>query len=42
VVAVKDIERAGRLLAEFVTRLDESFLTERLAWDKLPVQEEGE
>jgi endoglucanase len=42
VVAVKDIERAGRLLAEFVTRLDESFLTERLAWDNLPVQEEGE
>jgi endoglucanase len=34
VVAVKDIERAGRLLAEFAARLDEAFVTEKLAWDR--------
>jgi putative aminopeptidase FrvX len=31
-IAVKDVERAGRLLAAFIARLDESFL-ESLAWD---------
>jgi putative aminopeptidase FrvX len=31
-VAVKDVERAGRLLAAFIARLDERFL-ESLAWD---------
>lgn len=34
VVAVKDIERAGRLLAEFATRLDEAFVEEKLARDR--------
>jgi endoglucanase len=34
VAAVKDIERAGRLLAEFAARLDETFVTEKLAWDR--------
>jgi putative aminopeptidase FrvX len=31
-VSLKDIARAGRLLAEFVSELDESFL-ERITWD---------
>jgi putative aminopeptidase FrvX len=31
VVALKDIERAGRLLAEFLCRLDDAF-TEALTW----------
>jgi endoglucanase len=30
-IAVKDVERAGRLLAAFIARLDERFL-ESLAW----------
>ena len=34
VAAVKDIERVGRLLAEFAARLDETFVTEKLAWDR--------
>jgi putative aminopeptidase FrvX len=33
VVALKDIQRAGRLLAEFSTRLDEAFVNERLVRD---------
>jgi putative aminopeptidase FrvX len=33
VVAVKDIQRAGRLLSEFATRLDEAFVNEKLARD---------
>ncbi len=37
-MAVKDVERAGRLLAAFVSRLDESFLAS-LAWD-LGLEEE--
>ena len=39
VAEVKDIERAGRLLAEFATRLDEDFVNKKLAWDQ---DEEGE
>ncbi len=31
-VAVKDIERAGRLLAAFISRLDDKFM-DRLTWD---------
>jgi endoglucanase len=34
VVDIKDIERTGRLLAEFAVRLDEAFVTEKLAWDR--------
>ena len=34
VVAVKDIERTGRLLAEFATRLDDAFVDQKLAWDQ--------
>lgn len=34
VAAVKDIGRAGRLMAEFAARLDEAFVTEKLAWDR--------
>jgi endoglucanase len=34
VAAVKDIERVGRLLAEFAMRLDEDFVAEKLAWDQ--------
>ena len=30
---VKDVERAGRLLAEFAARLDEDFVSKTLAWD---------
>jgi endoglucanase len=30
---VRDIDRTGRLIAEFITRLDEKFITEQLAWD---------
>jgi endoglucanase len=44
VVAVKDIERAGRLLAEFASRLDARFVAEKLAWDRdvsAPPAEEG-
>jgi endoglucanase len=41
-VAVKDVERAGRLLAEFATRLDEDFVNQRLAWDVEPAGEENE
>jgi putative aminopeptidase FrvX len=33
VVAVKDIERAGRLLAEFAAQLDEAFVKEKLVRD---------
>lgn len=33
-VEVKDIERAGRLLAEFAARLDEDFVSTKLAWDQ--------
>lgn len=32
-IALKDIKRAGRLLAEFAAQLDEKFL-DRLAWDE--------
>ena len=32
VVALKDIQRAGRLLAEFITSLEEDFLT-KIVWD---------
>ena len=39
-VAVKDIERTGRLLAEFATRLDEDFVSQKLAWDREPAGEE--
>lgn len=39
-VAVKDVERAGRLLAEFAARLDEEFVTQKLAWDREPAGEE--
>jgi putative aminopeptidase FrvX len=38
-VAVKDVERAGRLLAEFAARLDADFVDQKLAWDQEP---EGE
>ncbi len=31
-VALKDITRAGRLLAEFIAQLDENFM-DKLAWD---------
>lgn len=31
---VKDIERAGRLVAEFAARLDEDFVKKKLAWDQ--------
>jgi len=31
-VSMKDVRRAGRLLAEFITTLDETFL-EKLSWD---------
>jgi endoglucanase len=31
-VALKDIHRAGRLLAEFITQLDENFM-QKLSWD---------
>jgi endoglucanase len=31
-VSMKDLRRAGRLLAEFAAQLDESF-TDRLVWD---------
>ncbi|MBN1317878.1 MAG: M20/M25/M40 family metallo-hydrolase [Anaerolineales bacterium] len=30
---VRDIDRAGRLVAEFITRLDDTFIAEQLAWD---------
>jgi endoglucanase len=30
---VQDIDRAGRLVAEFITRLNDKFITEHLAWD---------
>lgn len=33
IAAVPDIDRTGRLLAEFVSRLDDSFITEKLTWD---------
>ena len=33
-VVVKDMERTGRLLAEFAGRLDEDFVTKKLAWDR--------
>jgi endoglucanase len=39
VAALEDIRRAGRLLAEFAARLDDAFVTEKLAWD---TDEEGE
>ncbi len=32
-ISIKDIQRTGRLLAEFASRLDETFL-ERLTWDE--------
>jgi putative aminopeptidase FrvX len=38
-VAVKDVERAGRLLAEFATRLDAEFVSQTLAWDQEPAGE---
>ncbi len=34
IATVKDIQRVGRLLAEFAVRLDEDFVTEKLAWDR--------
>jgi len=34
VVAIKDVERVGRLLAEFATRLDDKFIAEKLCWDR--------
>ncbi len=34
VVSIKDIERAGRLLAEFAAQLDETFLDEKITWDE--------
>ena len=39
-LAVKDVERAGRLLAEFAARLDEEFVGQKLAWDQEPAGEE--
>ncbi len=41
VVDVKDIERAGRLLAEFAARLDENFVADKLAWDREPAEEDA-
>jgi hypothetical protein len=38
-VAVKDVERAGRLLAEFAARLDAEFVSRQLAWDQKPAAE---
>lgn len=38
-VAVKDVERTGRLLAEFAARLDEDFVSQKLAWDQEPAGE---
>jgi len=42
VAAVKDIERTGRLLAEFAARLDEEFVTEKLAWDQEAAEESND
>ena len=39
VAEIKDIERVGRLLAEFTTRLDEDFM-DKLAWDQDAAAEE--
>jgi putative aminopeptidase FrvX len=39
IVSIKDIERAGRLIAAFISRLDESFLAS-LTWD-LGLDEQG-
>lgn len=39
VVDVKDIERTGRLLAEFAVSLDEDFV-EKLAWDRKETEED--
>jgi endoglucanase len=33
IVAVKDIQRAGRLLAEFIASLGADFM-EKIVWDK--------
>jgi endoglucanase len=33
-VAVSDVERTGRLLAEFAGRLDDKFIEKYLAWDR--------
>jgi putative aminopeptidase FrvX len=33
VVALKDIQRAGRLLAEFITALEADFV-EKIVWDE--------
>lgn len=39
VAVVKDIERAGRLLAEFAARLDDAFVDERLVRDRAEEEE---
>jgi endoglucanase len=38
-LAVKDVERTGRLLAEFAARLDDDFVSQTLAWDVEPAEE---
>ena len=40
ILAVKDVERTGRLLAEFAARLDEDFLKEKLTWDREAAEED--